>query len=75
MSEMTAKEAARLTGRSVTWLETHTCGWCDREALQAVRNGCGAIYGKDGCDPVANIRKATPRSARTVSLPQGHGQR
>jgi hypothetical protein len=46
---MTAKEAAQLSGRSVTWLKTHQCGWCDQSCLNALRYGCGAIYEK--CDP------------------------
>jgi hypothetical protein len=52
---MTAKEAAELTGRSITWLKTHECGWCGQTALNALRYGCGAIW--DKCDPKAKSYK------------------
>jgi len=50
----TAREAAELTGRSVTWLRTHACGWCDQTALDAVRYGCSAIW--DRCNPVERFK-------------------
>jgi hypothetical protein len=46
---MTAKEAARLSGRSITWMRTHCCAWCDQSMLNAVRYGCGAMG--DKCNP------------------------
>lgn len=39
---MTAREAAALTGRSETWLRSHTCAWCGETLLRAIQNGCGA---------------------------------
>lgn len=49
---MTAKEAAKLAGRSETWLRTHCCAWCDTNCLEAIRHGCGAIFqDKFACDP------------------------
>lgn len=45
----TAKEASKLSGRSITWLRTHACMWCGQSALNGLRYGCGAIFGK--CEP------------------------
>jgi hypothetical protein len=58
---MTAKEAAKLSHRSITWLRTHECGWCDRSCLNALRYGCGAIWEK--CDP--KTKDYTARAATT----------
>lgn len=58
---MTAKEAATLSGRSVTWMRTHCCAWCDQTMLNALRYGCGAIYEK--CDPKARAIKNNPKTA------------
>jgi hypothetical protein len=48
---MTAKEAAALSGRSITWLKTHTCAWCDQTYLRTLMHGCAAMHEK--CDPAA----------------------
>jgi len=42
---ITAREAAKATGRSETWLRTHFCKWCDQSALNAVRGQCSAWEG------------------------------
>ncbi len=49
MRELTAKEASKLSGKSITWLRNHSCMWCDQSALNALRYGCSAIWEK--CDP------------------------
>ncbi len=49
MSEMTAKEASKLSGKSIYWLRTRECMWCGQSCLNALRYGCSAIYEK--CDP------------------------
>lgn len=49
MNKLTAKEAEKLSGRSITWLRTHECMWCGQSALNALRYGCSAIY--DNCEP------------------------
>jgi hypothetical protein len=46
---ITAKEASKLSGKSITWLRTHECMWCNQSALNSLRYGCGAIYEK--CEP------------------------
>lgn len=46
---MTAKEAAKFAGCSVSTLKRYQCGWCDQSALNQLRYGCGAI--SDKCDP------------------------
>lgn len=45
---MTDKEAAALSGWSVSWLKAHECSWCGQTLLQSVKGNCGAIYEK--CD-------------------------
>jgi len=50
VKEITAKEAARISGKSVYWLRNHECAWCGQSALNALRYGCGAIYEK--CNPL-----------------------
>jgi hypothetical protein len=58
--ELTAKEVSQLTGRSVTWLRTHECGWCGQSALDAARGRCAAVY--ERCDPakrIASLRATT----------------
>jgi hypothetical protein len=47
---MTSKEAAELSGKSISWLKQHECTWCDQTVLYALKYGCGAIWEK--CDPV-----------------------
>jgi hypothetical protein len=46
---MTAKDAAKLTGRSVAWLRERECQWCGQSLLNAIRYGCSDNY-KD-CNP------------------------
>ncbi|RTE91877.1 hypothetical protein D6B98_15780 [Bradyrhizobium sp. LVM 105] len=46
---MTRKEAEAISGRSESWLKSHTCAWCDQILWRALRYGCGAVYEK--CDP------------------------
>lgn len=46
---MTRAQAVEISGRSESWLKTHTCAWCDQILWRALRYGCGAIYEK--CDP------------------------
>lgn len=46
---MTAKEASKFSGKSITWLRTHECAWCGQSSINALRYGCGAIYEK--CEP------------------------
>lgn len=36
MERMTAKQAAELTGWSVSWLKRHECAWCGQTLLQAL---------------------------------------
>lgn len=62
---MTYKECAALTGRSVTWLKTHQCGWCDQTALMALKYGCGSIFGPK-CDPALSLQKEPPGAARAA---------
>jgi hypothetical protein len=46
----TWKDAADITGRSVSWLKTRECGWCGQRLGQAIRTGCGA-HAED-CEPL-----------------------
>ena len=46
---MTAKEAAKVAECSVSTLRRYKCAWCDQSLLDALRYGCGAIWGR--CDP------------------------
>ena len=52
---MTVKEAVKLTGKSEYWLRNHSCPWCDQTALNAVRYGCGSIYGEK-CNPMDRFK-------------------
>ena len=45
----TAKQASEHAGKSITWLRTHFCQWCDQSALNGIRYGCGAFGIK--CEP------------------------
>ncbi len=47
---MTAKEAAKFAGCSISTLQRYACAWCDQPALNQLRHGCGAMYEK--CDPL-----------------------
>ena len=38
---MKNEEAARLSGRSQSWLKSHTCGWCGQTIMKALRGYCG----------------------------------
>lgn len=46
---MTPAEAIQASGRSESWLNRHTCAWCNQTLWRALRIGCGAIY--EPCDP------------------------
>lgn len=59
---VTAKEAAKLTGRSENWLRTHECAWCNQTLLNAIRHGCGAI--SYGPNPLGEIEDCQPREKR-----------
>lgn len=45
----TDNEATAISGRSKSWLQRHTCAWCDQTLWRALRYGCGAMHEK--CDP------------------------
>lgn len=47
--KMTAREAARFAGCSVSTLKRYTCGFCGQQALAQLMYGCGAVF--DKCDP------------------------
>ena len=47
---MSTKEAVSISGRSRSWLQRHTCAWCDQTLLRSLVCGCGSIYGPD-CNP------------------------
>ena len=51
MPEMicTDTEATTISGRSKSWLQRHTCAWCDQTLWRTLRYGCAAMYEK--CDP------------------------
>jgi hypothetical protein len=71
--EHTAKEAAAITGRSVTFLRTHVCGWCGQSLLNAVRYGCGALAcgpgpcGCEDCQPDSKPKPWWKTSTRSVA--------
>ena len=52
---ITAKEAAELTGYSVSWLKRYTCGWCAQTALSMARGYCGTIFGPK-CDTISRCK-------------------
>jgi len=58
----TARQAAEKTGRSIHWLRTHACGWCDQTALDAVRYGCCAIDGR--CNPLDRLASEISKENR-----------
>lgn len=54
---MTVAQAVKATGRSETWLRTHSCAWCDQTALGAIRGDCSAVESPK-CTPEQAIKKA-----------------
>ena len=42
-------EAIAVSGRSKSWLERHTCAWCDQTLWLTLRHGCAAMY--EPCEP------------------------
>jgi hypothetical protein len=46
---MTRAEAIRISGRTKSWLQRHTCAWCDQTLWRVLRYGCAAMY--EQCDP------------------------
>lgn len=48
---MTGKQAIALSGHSRSWLQKHSCAWCDRTLWRALLYGCGQYSIYEKCDP------------------------
>lgn len=56
---MTGAEAVKISGRSKSWLQHHTCAWCNQTLWRALLYGCSAMYGP--CIPSA--KDFTPKGS------------
>lgn len=63
-------EAAQISGRSKSWLQRHTCAWCDQTLWRVLRYGCAAMYEK--CDPTKKDFSAAGRMS-SPSTEAGNG--
>ena len=47
---MSEVDLANEVGRSLSWLRRNECAWCGRQAINALRYGCGSTPAK--CEPL-----------------------
>lgn len=47
---MTGADAIKISRRSKSWLQHHTCAWCEQTLWLALRHGCAAMH-EPKCDP------------------------
>jgi hypothetical protein len=67
---MTEAEVIRISGRSKSWLKTHTCAWCDQTLWQVMRHGCASMYEK--CEP--ENKDFSPKGALSSAYGKSDGK-